>query len=208
MDATATRRYLHDECAVFRRTKEEFGGLSNMAAGFPIRIFQTDIRTSEALYQALRFPDRPDIQTAIIEQKSPMTAKMVSRRELKFSRTDWAEKRVAIMRWCLRVKLVQNFQKFSRLLERTGDLPIVEHSRRDAFWGAKWEDETGYFVGENVLGRLLMELRQELNDGAWPRSSISPPKIRHAILLGAAVHTVFAVSEKARRGQLRIRELD
>jgi type I restriction enzyme, S subunit len=77
------------------------------------------------------------------------------------SRQDWDAVRVKIMRWCLRVKLAQNFKSFGRLLWATGERPIVEQSRKDDFWGAK-EVEDGTLVGMNVLGRLLMELREEL----------------------------------------------
>jgi type I restriction enzyme, S subunit len=65
------------------------------------------------------------------------------------------------MRWCLRVKLASHWTIFSRLLLATGDKPIVEQSAKDDFWGAKVVDpET--LQGMNVLGRLLMELREEV----------------------------------------------
>lgn len=63
----------------FRKTKEEYGGLSNMAAGFPIELNGVRILSSEALYQAMRFPNHPDYQKEIIQQRSPMTAKMISK---------------------------------------------------------------------------------------------------------------------------------
>ena len=70
--------YYIEECAAFRRTHEKYGGLSNMAGGYPIYIKDKYIRTSEALYQACRFPDHPQLQEEIIAQKSPMTAKSIS----------------------------------------------------------------------------------------------------------------------------------
>lgn len=99
--------YYPAESAVFLKTNERFGGLSNMAPGFPIVLNGVRIRTSEALYQACRFPRRPD----------------------------WDAVRVKIMRWCLRVKLAQKWQTFSKLLLSTGDMPIVEKKvRRNDFW--------------------------------------------------------------------------
>ena len=62
------RIYKRSESIVFRKTKEAFGGLSNMAPGFPIKIGEIEIGTSEALYQACRFPHSEDIQRMIIEQ--------------------------------------------------------------------------------------------------------------------------------------------
>ena len=72
------RKYDRASSVVFRKTDEPFGGLSNMASGFPLSLNGSRILTSEALYQACRFPHRPEVQRLIIEQKSPMTAKMKS----------------------------------------------------------------------------------------------------------------------------------
>ena len=152
-----TRTYDRRTSVVFLKTKEAFGGLSNMAAGFPLRVNDIQIRTSEALYQACRFPHLPQVQAEIIAQKSPMTAKMKSKPHRKESRSDWDRVRVKIMRWCLRVKLAQNWESFGKLLLKTGDRPIVEQSKKDSFWGAKPIDDE-ILVGMNVLGRLLMEL--------------------------------------------------
>ena len=134
-----------------------------MAGGFPLEVNGVKIRTSEALYQACRFPHIPKVQHEIIAQRSPMTAKMKGKPHRSNSRSDWDAVRIKIMRWCLQVKLALNWDKFSDLLLETGDMPIVEHSRRDDFWGAKPVDgET--LVGTNALGRLLMELRERVKD--------------------------------------------
>ena len=156
-----TRTYDRADSVVFLKTKEAFGGLSNMAGGFPLKVNGIRILTSEALYQVCRFPHLPEVQKLIIAQKSPMTAKMKGKPHRANSRPDWDQVRVKIMRWCLRVKLTQNWTTFSRLLLKTGDRPIVEQSRKDDYWGAKPVGEQT-LVGMNVLGRLLMELREEV----------------------------------------------
>lgn len=155
------RIYQRRDVVTFRRTNELFGGLSNMAPGFPVSILDVRILTVEALYQACRFPHMPEVQRLIIAQASPMTAKMRSKPYRKESRSDWDVVRVPIMKWCLRVKLIQNWVKFGDLLLGTGDRPIVEDSRKDDFWGAM-PNEDGVLRGRNVLGRLLMELREKL----------------------------------------------
>ena len=156
------RTYHPAKSIVFRKTNERFGGLSNMASGFPIIVNGVSIRTSEALYQACRFPNNPDVQHRIIVERSPMSAKMRSKPFRGNTRTDWDSVRVQVMRWCLRAKLVQNWQKFSDLLLSTGSAPIVEKKvRRRDFW-ASTEQPDGTLVGTNALGRLLMELREKL----------------------------------------------
>lgn len=181
------RVYKRAECAVFRKTNERYGGLSNMAPGFPLVINEHQIRTTEALYQACRFPNNPEIQNAVLAETSPMTAKMRTKpfRE-KFSRSDWFSVRTKIMRWCLRVKLAQNWDSFRALLLETGNLEIVEDSRKDDFWGAKPDGDL--LVGSNVLGRLLMELR-ELVKTSIPGElrDVFPPDIENFVLLGEQI---------------------
>ena len=187
-----TRTYDRASSIVFLKTKELFGGLSNMAGGFPLCVNDLDIRTSEALYQACRFPHLPDLQRLIIEQASPMTAKMKGKPHRHDSRKDWNQSRISIMRWCLRIKLAQNWDAFSDLLLRTGDLPIVEQSRKDDFWGAKSVDEHT-LVGRNVLGRLLMELREFVKSEA--RESlllVEPLDIPNFLLNGFPIKRIAA----------------
>jgi type I restriction enzyme S subunit len=190
--AEQTRTYDRASSVVFLKTDAPFGGLSNMAGGFPLHVQGTRIYTSEALYQACRFPHLPEVQRLIIGQASPMTAKMKSKPHRKDSRPDWDRVRVKVMRWCLRVKLAQNWAKFSDLLLRTGDRPIVEESRRDDFWGAKPVDEQT-LVGMNVLGRLLMELREAVKaQGPAGFRTVEPPDIPEFLFLGRPIGTVGA----------------
>jgi type I restriction enzyme S subunit len=186
------RTYNRHQSVVFWKTDEPFGGLSNMAGGFPLKVNGIPIRTSEALYQACRFPYQPDLQRLIIEQASPMTAKMKSKPYRRNSRPDWDQVRVEIMRWCLRVKLVQNWEKFSALLLETDRHPIVEQLRKDDFWGAKAVDDQT-LVGVNALGRLLMELREEVRSGGRAVFlRVEPLAIPDFLLLGHPIQPVIA----------------
>jgi len=188
------RTYVRGESVVVYKTKEDFGGLSNMASGYPLQVNGVRILTTEALYQSCRFPHRSEVQREIIGQHSPMTAKMKSKPHRKDSRPDWDEVRYKIMRWCLRVKLAQNYEEFGRLLLATRDRPIVEQSRKDDYWGAKLADEAGdTLVGQNVLGRLLMELREKLREDADGALKTVPPLgIPYFLLLGKPIETVVA----------------
>ena len=195
--AAETRSYERQDSLVFYKTNEEFGGLSNMAPGFPLRVNGIDILTSEALYQACRFPHLPDVQGLIIAQKSPMTAKMKSKPYRSRSREDWDVIRVRIMRWSLRVKLALNWTKFRDLLLATSDRPIVEESRKDDFWGAKVRSD-GVLVGANVLGRLLMELREELRGASCEAlRRVQPPTVRDFLLYGEPIRMVEAAHADA-----------
>lgn len=189
--ASQVRTYDPATSVVFLKTRERFGGLSNMAPGFPLMVNDIRIRTSEALYQACRFPHLPDVQRRIIDERSPMTAKMRGKPFRADSRPDWHAVRVKVMRWCLRVKLAQNRNEFGGLLLATSNRPIVEQSSRDDFWGAKMTD-AGTMVGMNVLGRLLMELRELLKvDEEEELRRVEPLPISEFFLFRQPIETIL-----------------
>ncbi len=187
---------IHEDCVIFRKTKETFGGLSNMASGFSLKVNGHQVLTSEALYQACRFPEHADIQKEVLDQASPMAAKMVTKkdgRRAKYTRPDWDAVNIDIMAWCLRVKLAQNLGPFYWLLEKTGAKPIVEWSHADRFWGAV-EDEDGVLHGANQLGRLLMELR-DFALAKWEKERetlrvVEPMTIPNFKLLGEDIRAI------------------
>lgn len=197
--ASQVRSYERAQSIVFLKTKEAFGGLSNMAGGFPLRVNGIRIFTSEALYQACRFPHLPDVQRIVLDEPSPMTSKMKTKPYRQNSRPDWDQVRVRVMRWCLRVKLVQNWKAFGDLLLATDDKPIVEESRKDDFWGANSVDEHT-LVGMNVLGRLLMELREEFkSDRRDALLKVDPLPISDFLLMGQPIPAIEALAQDSKR---------
>ena len=177
MDWQTEEGPVHGNCAVSFKVTEVFGGLSNMAGGYPLRLNGLTVTSSEALYQACRFPHQPEWQREIINQQSPMAAKMKSKKEGRrknHSRPDWAKIEIQIMDWVLRVKLAQHYDRLAALLRSTGDRPIVEKSRKDRFWGAV-EEQNGMLRGQNQLGRLLMDLREFVEVMSQKELSEVPP---------------------------------
>jgi ribA/ribD-fused uncharacterized protein len=195
--ASRTRVYTRDDCIVFHKTKDAFGGLSNMASGYPLRVNGVRILTTEALYQACRFPHLPEVQKEIIGQHSPMTAKMKGKPFRDQSRRDWDDVRAKVMRWCLRVKLAQNYDRFAELLLATREKSIVEYSPRDEYWGARELNQTS-LGGENVLGRLLMELRELIKIDIDRRLTVvAPLQIPNFHLFGKPIESVFGSNTPA-----------
>lgn len=188
------RSYNRAEAIIVYKTKDHFGGLSNMASGYPLLVNGVHILTAEALYQACRFPLSPQLQREIIGEYSPMTAKMKSKPSAHLTRADWSSVRYKIMRWCLRVKLAQNYGSFGDLLLATKSLPIVELSKKDDYWGAKPSNANdAILIGQNVLGRLLMELRELLRaDSKEMLKTVTPPNISDFFLIGKPIGQVTA----------------
>jgi ribA/ribD-fused uncharacterized protein len=147
----------------FTKVSLPYGWLGNMAP-FPIAYEGLEYRTSEALFQCLRFAGHPAVQELIRAQRSPMAAKMTARahRHL-LKRTTWdeAEDDIERMRLCLELKLAQHPDLLPQLIA-TGDAVLIEDCTKrphgsSMFWGAVFSN--GAWVGRNVLGKLWMELR-------------------------------------------------
>jgi len=187
---TSVETYSGTKSVVFFKTDGTYGGLSNMCGGFPLSVNGIEIRNSESLYQSCRFPDHPEVQRLIIDQTSPLLSKNVSKPHRKDkTRSDWDEVQVEVMWWCLRVKLLQNWNEFGGLLWMSGQRPIVEESRKDTFWGTKSTGE-GTLVGSNVLGKLLMELRHRYLTDKGSLRIVDPPGIPSFRLMGEDIGTL------------------
>ncbi len=161
-----------------------------MARGYPLLVNDVPIQSSEILYQACRYPDFPDVQKAILTQGNPYEAKQISRKFDAKTRRGWDKNRISIMKWCVCVKLCQNWENFYKLLNCTGDSFIVEHSDKDLFWGARKEPD-GNFYGINVLGRILMETRESAKlRGPSGFALIPPLPLENFKLLGEDIREV------------------
>jgi ribA/ribD-fused uncharacterized protein len=164
--------YNRSECATFRKTKDTYGGLSNMAAGYPIFIGPYKFHTNEHLYQSMKFIHNPEIQLEIAKPVSPMACKMIAKKYEESIMKNWVSFRIEVMRWCAKLKLLQNEEKFGDLLKSTGTMDIVEDSYKDVFWGAKPKNDT--LVGLNVLGEILRKVRNEYVKGGIEAISSKP----------------------------------
>ena len=158
------RIYKRDEACGFRFTNAPWGELSNFQPlAVPIVAGPWTFPTSEHLYQAAKFGAAPEVQRRIANAPTAREAAAIGRGTGIGLDPRWNAQRVTAMRWVLRMKREANAAAIDAALTRTGARAIVEVSTRDPWWGAKPAGES--YRGENVLGRLWMELRQQLRDG-------------------------------------------
>ena len=152
--------YQPQDCAVFMKSRDRFGELSNMTFGFPLNAKGIAFQSSEGLYQAFKFPHDSQLQLEIGQAKSGMEAKKIAYRHGNTPMEEWDDHRIDAMILAIATKLHQHPESFGKALMRTSGLTIVEKSYRDDFWGAK--PSPAGMVGKNVLGRLLEELRYQI----------------------------------------------
>ena len=86
-------------------------------------------------------------------------------------REDWEAVKVQIMKEALFYKFTQH-PKLRKEILLTGNSLIVEHTNNDYYWGDGSDGS-----GQNVLGKLLMELRSELQAISANVDLVLPPWI-------------------------------
>jgi ribA/ribD-fused uncharacterized protein len=138
----------------FYSTRDEHGEFSNFAA-FPFRLEGKLWPTSEHYFQAQKFDDEV-YRERIRQASSPMIAARLGRSRKVKIRADWESAKLDIMRRAMRAKF-ETHGNLQELLLSTGDEILIEAADRDDFWGSGADG-----TGKNWLGRILMELRAEL----------------------------------------------
>ena len=149
----------------FYLTDQPFGEFSNFAA-FPFHLDGADWPTSEHYFQARKFVDSEHVQ-AIRTASTPMRAARMGRDRSRPLRADWEAVKDDVMRAALHAKFTQH-ASLTALLQSTGDADLIEHTENDHYWG-----DGGDGTGRNMLGRLLVELRNSLRVLPNDRSAVT-----------------------------------
>jgi ribA/ribD-fused uncharacterized protein len=139
----------------FYSTREEYGCFSN----FSPHGFQLDEMywsTSEHYFQAQKFVDTPHVEL-IRQVKTPKDAARMGRERTRPLRQDWEQVKDDIMRQAVLCKF-QTHTDIRNILLSTGNAEIVENSPIDFYWGCGADGS-----GKNMLGKILMEVRESLN---------------------------------------------
>jgi ribA/ribD-fused uncharacterized protein len=129
----------------------EFSNFSPHSVELKCRIWPT----SEHYFQAQKFSGT-EHEEAVRRAKSPMMAARMGCSRERPLRADWEAVKDQLMREAVWAKFNQH-AKLRSLLLSTGDAELAEHTVNDRYWG-----DGGDGTGENRLGNLLMELRNQL----------------------------------------------
>lgn len=155
--AKPEQRWDKRNASVFLKTTEKFGELSNMARGHAYRDGDVEWPSTEAQFQAMKFPDHPEIQEAIRAASNAKLAKDVAYEHQDKVRPDWQDVNLHAMAYVLTRKHDASPSFRAALTEAaSGGRTIVEWSRKSTFWGAAPDGSS--LLGQNVLGRMLNQL--------------------------------------------------
>lgn len=171
------------KCAPFSKSSGEWGIFSNFGTT-PIVLEGITFCCVEQLFQCLKFTIPEAVRD--IYRARGMTIKHKAKKWGKSGavRPDWGSMIVDAMKFCLALKYEQN-EQFREELKRSRGLFIVEDQatmprKSPDTWGCK--PEAGSYVGSNLMGRLLMELRE------YGNLSYTPPT--------DAINTILEILKK------------
>lgn len=136
----------------FYKTKDPYGFMGNF---FKARFFIYGRWWDfvEAPYQAEKTSiqsEKDEIWRAVKANDSRLLGQKVT------MRPDWDQVKRQVMKECCLAKFLQHPDLRKQLLA-TGDEALIEDSPVDWFWGCGADG-----TGKNVLGQVLMEIREEL----------------------------------------------
>ena len=155
--------YPADKTVAFCKVTEEWGVLGNFAAT-PLVVDGVPFDCTEKLFQVMKFADMESRK--IVYSVKGQTIKMKAKHQEKVGviREDWGRSFIDAMKFCL-VQKYQQSEMFRTELERSKGFYIVEQQvnpkRPAGAYSAKLSDDSKTWAGPNIMGRLLMELRDK-----------------------------------------------
>lgn len=144
---------------LFYSTKEvPYGCFSNFSA-HPFELDGALWPTSEHYFQAQKFAGTPEGKPHVEEIRavaSPMQAAKMGRERHRPLRADWEDVKDDVMRRAVFAKFSQH-DDIRQILLDTGEEELIENTTDDYYWGRGTKGS-----GKNLLGLILMEVRQQL----------------------------------------------
>ena len=155
-------RYPADKTAAFCKVDAPWGIFSNFGRT-PLVVDGVSFDCSEKLFQVMKFADTASRKAIYGAKGQTMKMKAKHQEKVGIVRPDWGEIIVDAMKFCLMQKYSQS-EAFRTDLERSRGLFIVEDQttfpkKNPDTWGAKQSGDGKEYIGPNLMGRLLMELR-------------------------------------------------
>jgi ribA/ribD-fused uncharacterized protein len=119
--------------------------------------------------KALLFNDKKSYEK-IMSSANPVEIKSLGRKVKNFNEDIWDSKKFSLVKDGVLLKFSQN-EHFKQILLKTGDAVLAEASPYDKIWGIGLSRKTAEILndstkwkGENLLGKILMQVRDELKE--------------------------------------------
>lgn len=157
-------------CPWLTSFSDEYAWLSNF---FPCNVRTSDgivYKSAEAAFQAQKSLDMDERKT--FATMTPVQAKRAGKR-VKLDQKYWNNTRDVAMYNCCLAKFTQNPTLRQKLIDTNGTYLIEGNDWHDKYWGMvvkprlnkRYKHATPHeLIGENKLGKILMQIRQQLTN--------------------------------------------
>jgi ribA/ribD-fused uncharacterized protein len=150
-------------------SKGEYRNFSNMS-DHRIEFDGSTYPTVEHYFQAMKAKEFKDdeMYEKILKAKTAKAAKALGKKVKGFEKEMWDSKKDDIMRVGVRTKFVQH-PELRKQLQETGERIIGEADARNKYWSigtsvtSEKSKHPDKWAGQNKLGKIMMDLRTELN---------------------------------------------
>lgn len=165
-----------DEISFYRASEKPYGAFSNLYRR-TILFEGREYQTSEHAYQAGK-ARKESVRDWLMAAPSPSLLAMAAHGLYVWDvHPDWSKTKFDRMKRVLRAKFTQH-EDLRALLLSTGNARLVEKATVDNTVNRLWGEVNG--VGKNMLGVLLMEVREELRaegDAPQPKKKVGKKKL-------------------------------
>ena len=132
-------------------------------------------RTTEHYYQAAKYQGMGDVSEQVRNLTAPEDVYTFAQNNKLENPSEWQAISRQVMLKAVRAKAQQDLHFRQKLLD-TGQKWLFEDSPKDAFWGVGGREADGGYPGQNQLGALLMQVRDEVKTGKLPVALLDAPK--------------------------------
>lgn len=163
-----------DEVRFYRSNEKPYGALSNLFRR-PIVFEGEAFATAEHAYQAGK-ARKKEVRAWLMAAPSPALLAMAAHGLYYWDISPgWSTTKFDRMKSILRAKFEQH-EDLREILLGTGTARLVESATVDNQVNRVWGEVNG--VGQNMLGKLLMEVRSELREKTAPKAKPKASKSR------------------------------
>ena len=146
------------EPILFYKTNEPFGCFANFSR-HGITLDEKFWPTTEHYFQAQKFAGT-EHESIVHQAKTPGDAARMGRDRARPLREDWEAVKDDVMRRAVKAKFEQH-PDIRQILLETGEAELIENTTDDHYWGIGTRGD-----GKNMLGVILVEVREMLRDEA------------------------------------------
>jgi type I restriction enzyme S subunit len=171
---------LQNVCA-FNIKKGTWNPFNNFA-DLPLRIGDCWLPNSEFVYQMFKFSGNIVLQNELLQTGGGPRRTSLVRKKTRSNRfanrvhEEFSEARPKLMEWIVRLKFAQHYDYLSPLLDETGKRDIAEYAvhNHDRYWGVDLDEGNITASGENKLGKIIMDIRDDYFENKDSIKQVAP----------------------------------